>query len=103
MLGARHDRMHARGSGHEGGSPAAEEYWAWGPLSRLKSGSWTMATGPAGSTTTAAGGRSERGPGGRRWLGWTDRLLQPQHLYIWGRPGEDWRLGRVVGWSTVAE
>lgn len=32
-------------------------------------------------------------------LGWTDRLLRPELLLVWGRSGEDWRLGDVDGWS----
>lgn len=37
------------------------------------------------------------------WLGWTDRLLEPRHLYVWGRRGEDWRIGDVAGWSPTVE
>ncbi len=102
MLSARTDRVHARGAGVEAGTPSSEEYWRHGRLARLVTDGSTVTTGPAGSRVAVRGRRVETGPPLRGWLGWTDRLLQPERLHVWGRPGEDWRLGEVVGWSPCA-
>lgn len=99
MLGAEVHRVHARGAGVEAGTSSSEEYWQHGALARLVTTGRTVTTGPAGSRVAVRGRRVETGPPLRGRLGWTDRLLRPELLGVWGRPGEDWRLGDVVDWS----
>lgn len=101
MLSARADRVHARGAGTESGVDSVEEYWRWGHLSRLRKDGHAVASGPAGSTVTVPRRPVETSPASLPWLGWTDRLLRPEQLLVWGRPGEDWRLGEVEGWSDA--
>lgn len=95
MLSAEVHRVHAHGAGVEAGTPSSEEYWQHGALARLVTPGRTVTTGPAGSRVAVRGSRVETGPPLRDWLGWTDRLLRPELLAVWGRPGEDWRLGDV--------
>lgn len=60
--------------------------------------------GPLLTRSRPRGGRTDSAPTGpKSWLGWTDRLLQPRHLYIWGRRGEDWRLTDRVTPSDEVE
>jgi hypothetical protein len=99
MLSASDDRVYAKGSGEEAGTPSTEEYWKWGNATRLAKDGRTIVSGPVATKVRGRGRASELRPGPLDWLGWTDRLLHPHQLYIWGRPGEDWRLGDIEGWS----
>lgn len=104
MLGARADRVHARGSGREARLDHNEELWRWGGCARLATNGRVTSSGPTGSRIEVAGRPTQESSVPiAGWLGWTDRLLMPVNLYIWGRPGEDWRLGDVAGRSTEVE
>ncbi|GAB4082136.1 hypothetical protein GCU67_19415 [Modestobacter muralis] len=96
-------RVHAKGSGREAGSEFAEEYWRWGGGSRLSTGGRSMTSGPVATVLRPRRGPVESMPGPTPWLGWTDRLLAPRHLHVWGRRGEDWRIDDVARWSPVVE
>jgi len=103
MLSAAEGRVYALGSGKVAGDASVEEYWKWRRAARLSTGGRIVATGPVATRMTMEGRPSETKPGSVTWLGWTDRLLHPEHLYIWGRRGEDWRLREVEGWSTAVD
>lgn len=103
MLRADDDRVHAQGSGEEAGQRCAEEYWMWDGAARLSAHYGTVTTGPRATVVQPRGRRGETAAVEKAWLGWTDRLLHPRHLYIWGRSGEDWRLGDVEGWSSEVD
>lgn len=104
MLGADGGgRLYARGSGVEDGHQFAEEYWRWGGGSRLSTGGRSVTTGPLATVYRSRHRAAESLPGPTPWLGWTDRLLTPRHLYVWGRPSEDWRIDDVAGWSPAVE
>ena len=70
---------------------------------RMSWGRRSVTTGSLGTRVQGRDQPTEAGPLYKEWLGWTDRLLHPQHLCIWGRRGEDWRLGDVDGWSSEVE
>jgi len=103
LSGDRGGRLYAKGSGVEAGHQFAEEYWRWGGASRLATQGRSVTTGPGGTTVRSPHRAAELGPLQKPWLGWTDRLLEPRHLYVWGRGGEDWRIDDVAGWSPAVE
>lgn len=104
MLGhSRGGRLHAKGSGSDAGHQFAEEYWRWGGASRLSTQGRSVTTGPVATVARSRHHPAEIVPGPKPWLGWTDRLLEPRHLYVWGRNGENWRIDDVVGWSPTVE
>jgi hypothetical protein len=99
----RGGRVHARGSGNEAGHAFDEEYWQWGGGSRLSTEGRSITSGPVATVARSRHRAAESWPGPKPWLGWTDRLLEPRHLYVWGRRGEDWRIDDVGGWSPAVE
>lgn len=103
LCGDRGGRVYAKGSGVEAGHEFAEEYWQWGEGSRLSTQGRSITSGPVATVVRSRHQPVESKPGPMAWLGWTDRLLEPRHLYIWGRRGEDWRIDDVVGWSPEVE
>ena len=104
MLGHdRGGRLYAKGSGIEAGHQFSEEYWRWGGGSRLSTGGRVVTTGPVATILRSRHHAAERRLGPMPWLGWTDRLLEPRHLYVWGRTGEDWRIDDVAGWSPAVK
>jgi hypothetical protein len=96
-------RVHAKGSGTEAGHEHAEEYWRWGGGSRLSTEGRVVTSGPVATVARSRRRSVESKPGPMAWLGWTDRLLEPRNLYVWGRRGEDWRIDDVAGWSPVVK
>ncbi|WP_185995432.1 hypothetical protein [Nocardioides campestrisoli] len=103
MLSASDDVVHASGAGVEAGVHWPEEYWRWRGASRLAADGRVVTSGPEGTRVRMPNGYADSTPRPSDWLGWTDRLLHPRHLYLWGRTGEDWRLGDVIGWSREVE
>ncbi|MFQ1004376.1 hypothetical protein [Modestobacter sp. SSW1-42] len=104
MLSSNGDgRLYAKGSGNEAGYEYAEEYWKWSAAARLSSQGQSITSGPIATVARSRRGPVESKHGPKAWLGWTDRLLQPRHLYVWGRRGEDWRIDDVVRWSPEVE
>jgi hypothetical protein len=93
MLGASELAVHAVGRGVTSGQSCVERYWRSGDLHRLeRQGDVVHVSRPEVSRTYVNGRLVDEGPKMAGALGWTDSLLHPAQLYVWGRPGEDWRL-----------
>ncbi len=85
MLSASDDVVHASGAGVEAGVHGSEEYWQWRGASRLATDGRVLTSGPEGTRVRMPHGYAGSTPRPSEWLGWTDRLLHPRHLYVWGR------------------
>lgn len=97
MLGAKPISVYATSSGTDGGTPGHETLWIRDKYRYLAFADVRAVVCDQGRTREyLRGALEDDAPREADWLGWTDRLLTPRHLYIWGRPGEDWRLSGEV-------
>lgn len=84
---------------HARGEVLRHTFWARRHDWRVeRSDGLVFVDGPEGSVTRYRSRVLESRQGFRRPAGFhlPDRMLRPAHAYIWGRPGEDWRLSEDV-------